>query len=73
MAKLIGLIFAIWASMSGAETVRLAVTTSFQNSGLSDVLLPKIKSDTGIELQVLVVGTGPVSYTHLTLPTNREV
>ena len=58
MPKLIGLIFAIWASMSGAETVRLAVTTSFQNSGLSDVLLPKIKSDTGIELQVLVVGTG---------------
>ena len=58
MLKLIVLILTIWTSTSVAETVRLAVTTSFQNSGLSDVLLPKIKSDTGIELQVLVVGTG---------------
>ena len=58
MLKLIVLILTIWTSTSAAETVRLAVTTSFQNSGLSDVLLPKIKSDTGIELQVLVVGTG---------------
>ena len=22
---------------------------------------------------IIVIGTGPVSYTHLTLPTNREV
>jgi tungstate transport system substrate-binding protein len=58
LPKLLGLILMIWASTSAAETVRLAVTTSFQNSGLSDFLLPKIKSDIGIELQVLVVGTG---------------
>ncbi|MEL6883863.1 MAG: substrate-binding domain-containing protein [Pseudomonadota bacterium] len=41
-----------------AETLRLAVTTSFHNSGLSDVLLPAIQADTQIEVQLLVVGTG---------------
>jgi tungstate transport system substrate-binding protein len=41
-----------------AETLRLAVTTSFHNSGLSDVLLPRIAQETGIEVQLLVVGTG---------------
>lgn len=40
------------------ETMRLAVTTSFHNSGLADVLLPKIHQDTGISVQLLVVGTG---------------
>ena len=41
-----------------ADTMRLAVTTSFHNSGLSDVLLPEILADTGLEVQLLVVGTG---------------
>ena len=41
-----------------AEILRLAVTTSFHNSGLADVLLPAITADTGIEVQLLVVGTG---------------
>ncbi len=41
-----------------ADTMRLAVTTSFHNSGLSDVLLPAIKKDTGIDVHLLVVGTG---------------
>ena len=58
MLKLLVLLLMMWGSTSAGETVRLAVTTSFQNSGLSDALLPKIKSDIGIELQVLVVGTG---------------
>ncbi|MEM6586934.1 MAG: substrate-binding domain-containing protein [Pseudomonadota bacterium] len=48
----------LWSSMASAETLRLAVTTSFHNSGLADILLPEIKSDTGIDLQLLVVGTG---------------
>ncbi|MEP6356625.1 MAG: substrate-binding domain-containing protein [Hyphomicrobiales bacterium] len=46
------------ASLAQADTMRLAVTTSFHNSGLSDVLLPEIKKDTGIDVQLLVVGTG---------------
>ncbi|MEM6408277.1 MAG: substrate-binding domain-containing protein [Pseudomonadota bacterium] len=41
-----------------ADAMRLAVTTSFHNSGLADVLLPEIKSDLGLEVQLLVVGTG---------------
>ena len=41
-----------------AETLRMAVTTSFHNSGLADVLLPEIEEDTGIAVQLLVVGTG---------------
>ena len=41
-----------------AEEMKLAVTTSFENSGLSDVLLPAIREDTGIDVQLLVVGTG---------------
>ncbi len=46
------------ATTAQAETVRLAVTTSFQNSGLSDVMLPQIKADTGLVVELLVVGTG---------------
>ncbi|MGB1234946.1 MAG: substrate-binding domain-containing protein [Planktomarina sp.] len=41
-----------------ADTMRMAVTTSFHNSGLADVLGPMIKEDTGIDMQLLVVGTG---------------
>ena len=50
---------AIWmAAIAQAEEMKMAVTTSFHNSGLSDILLPKIAEDTGIEVQLLVVGTG---------------
>ena len=41
-----------------AETLRLAATTSFNNSGLSDVLLPAIAQDIDLDVQLLVVGTG---------------
>lgn len=41
-----------------AETLKVAVTTSFHNSGLADVLLPEIAKDLDLELQLLVVGTG---------------
>lgn len=44
--------------LAAAAELKLAVTTSFQNSGLSDVLLPVIQEDTGIEVHLLVVGTG---------------
>lgn len=41
-----------------AEDMKMAVTTSFANSGLAEVLLPVIEKDTGITVQLLVVGTG---------------
>jgi len=43
---------------AAAEEMKMAVTTSFHNSGLAEVLLPEIEADTGIEVQLLVVGTG---------------
>ncbi|MEW9919195.1 substrate-binding domain-containing protein [Marimonas sp. MJW-29] len=60
MTRLIAAFVAVilWTGMAGADTMRMAVTTSFQNSGLSDVLLPAFEGDTGIEVQLIVVGTG---------------
>lgn len=49
---------ALFSTGAFAEEMKLAVTTSFHNSGLSDILLPQIKTDTGIDVQLLVVGTG---------------
>ncbi|MGR3468814.1 MAG: substrate-binding domain-containing protein [Shimia sp.] len=46
------------ATSAQADTMRMAVTTSFHNSGLADVLLPQVEADLGIEVQLLVVGTG---------------
>lgn len=58
MMRVLSVLVAIWGTSAAAETMKLAVTTSFHNSGLSDVLLPVIKEDTGLEMQLLVVGTG---------------
>ncbi len=49
--------FALVAGSHAAE-LRMAVTTSFHNSGLSDVLLPRIKDDLDIDVRLVVVGTG---------------
>lgn len=49
---------ALFAGGASAEDLKLAVTTSFANSGLAEVLLPQIETDTGIAVQLLVVGTG---------------
>lgn len=43
---------------AAAEDLKMAVTTSFANSGLAEVLLPRIKEDTGLNVQLLIVGTG---------------
>ena len=51
-------LFLTAAVSAQAETLRLAVTTSFHNSGLAEVLLPRIAEVTGIEVHLLVVGTG---------------
>ena len=49
-------------AMSGAaqaaDVIKMAVTTSFNNSGLADVLLPQIAADLDLDVQLLVVGTG---------------
>ncbi|KIC31640.1 substrate-binding domain-containing protein [Leisingera sp. ANG-S5] len=48
----------VWAAAALAEEVKMAVTTSFHNSGLAEILLPEIKKDLGLDVQLLVVGTG---------------
>ncbi len=46
-------------SMGSAETrIRCASTTSTQNSGLFDYLLPIFERETGIKVDVVAVGTG---------------
>jgi len=52
------LFWAIGATSLWAETITLASTTSTQNSGLYDYLLPLIEEDTGIQVRVVAVGTG---------------
>lgn len=58
MIRVFFLALALMGSIAHADEMKLAVTTSFHNSGLSDILLPAIAKDTGIEVQLLVVGTG---------------
>ncbi|MFO7849834.1 MAG: substrate-binding domain-containing protein, partial [Spirochaetia bacterium] len=40
------------------ERVKLATTTSTENSGLLDYLLPEFTADTGYRVDVISVGTG---------------
>jgi len=60
MKRVLAAVAVVWAAgVAQAEDVmRMAVTTSFHNSGLADVLLPEISDDLGLEVQLLVVGTG---------------
>lgn len=51
-------LFAMLPGVLAADSLRMAVTTSFNNSGLSDVLLPRISEDLGLRVDLLVVGTG---------------
>lgn len=45
-------------ALAAEETIKMSTTTSTQDSGLLDVLLPEFTKDTGIEVQVLAKGTG---------------
>ncbi len=61
MMRLANLIFFLAIAVSSranADEMRLAVTTSFHNSGLSDVLLPQVKVDLDLDVRLIVVGTG---------------
>ena len=59
MKKLLALAAALlFAGAALADDMRIAVTTSFHNSGLADILLPEIQQDLGLQVQLLVVGTG---------------
>lgn len=56
LAAMLLSVFALPASAT--ETMRMAVTTSFHNSGLADVLLPMAENDIDVRVELVVVGTG---------------
>ncbi len=58
MIRILSLCLGLLGSAVMADTLRMAVTTSFENSGLAEVLLPALAEDTGITVDMLVVGTG---------------
>jgi len=55
---LVALLFLSACSESAGARVRLATTTSTENSGLLAHLLPEFEETEGIEVQVIAVGTG---------------
>ncbi|WP_354534587.1 substrate-binding domain-containing protein [Ralstonia sp. 1138] len=57
LPALICLTFAV-AIAAYAGDLRMATTTSTENSGLLKVLLPKFEAATGVHVQVIAVGTG---------------
>lgn len=48
----------IITSFASASVLKMATTTSTDNTGLLDILAPQFQKDTGIELQWVAVGTG---------------
>jgi tungstate transport system substrate-binding protein len=58
----VGAAVALWAggcsARPAAETLTLATTTSTQDTGLLDALVPRFRAETGVEVKVVAVGTG---------------
>lgn len=48
----------VFSATTLAQTIIVQSTTSTQNSGLYDYLLPILKKDTGVEVNIVAVGTG---------------
>lgn len=46
------------AAAAGQEVIKMSTTTSTENSGLLDVLLPAFTGETGIKIMVFAKGTG---------------
>jgi len=58
-ALVCGLLAGLLAAPAGAErTIRLATTTSTENSGLLKALLPHFERESGYKVHVIAVGTG---------------
>jgi len=59
MASIVMAAVLLWAGAALAETrLKCASTTSTQNSGLFDYLLPIVAKKTGVKVDVVAVGTG---------------
>lgn len=55
---LLAALLCVVTTVATAAPLRLATTTSTDNSGLLDALLPKFKKATGVTVHVIAVGTG---------------
>lgn len=55
---LVGLLLAPGLATADGTYITVASTTSTQNSGLFDDILPRFEKDTGIKVRVVAVGTG---------------
>ena len=60
------------------NAVRVNMTYRFERGSISNIFMPTIQAmiasiEKKINLRILILTLMPVSYTHLTLPTNREV
>ncbi|MDE0204611.1 MAG: substrate-binding domain-containing protein, partial [Candidatus Tectomicrobia bacterium] len=51
-------LFATGAALATERFITVASTTSTENSGLFDAILPVFKRETGIAVRVVAVGTG---------------
>ena len=58
VALFIGVAVAALAASDEPSPITIASTTSTQNSGLFEYLLPQFTAETGIEVRVVAVGTG---------------
>lgn len=58
VAFAIGLLFCSVARAQTKPSIILATTTSTQDSGLLDLLVPRFERERGIEVKVIAVGTG---------------
>ena len=54
----LGLMTCVCYGQTASQTIILATTTSTQQTGLLDILLPAFKKATGIEVKPIAVGTG---------------
>ena len=57
-ALMVCLAAAVSAQEPAIRTMTLATTTSVENSGLLDALLPRFEKESGIKVKVVAVGTG---------------
>lgn len=58
LSLLAGISLATGTALADSDVVRLATTTSTENSGLLQDLLPRFHERTGLDVHVLAVGTG---------------
>jgi tungstate transport system substrate-binding protein len=58
MIALVVVMLAISPVYAADKVIKMSTTTSTENSGLLDVLLPELEKDTGIQVKVFAKGTG---------------